>query len=455
MSNYHGTEACDRELLFLVAQFLASSEQLTRTSTVLQEELQANGLLGDSTDWLGRTSPASFSHLTARFPRLPTRQLAVLCERKSAGLKTVLRPFPPTMNPAAAAARVQEHRLATVARASVLADLRVAHHDLATLEEALRRIKVEAAPAPTSTGAEMVEAVAFEGAAASAGRRQENELERRRLETQSTVSSLEATKTSREARYLASGGMAEIADAVRLLRVSGIRSSFSRGSSSGADTQGAAGSGAASAAEAVARQPTASLAAYLAAAPLAAGGRRRAIGSCRTRAVQNTCPAAALLPRRFDLGKVLNGHGISEVYCVAFDQTGQFLCSGADDFIVKVWPYTALPPSVWTLPNRLSFQIFIYLHILLRHSLHMKNFGAVHFLLQSEHFLFSAAFYQVWALDTAELLHSLRGHLGEITDLAVSPNNVLLASSDTKQVVRVWALATGAPVAVLKHGACR
>jgi len=85
----------------------------------------------------------------------------------------------------------------------------------------------------------------------------------------------------------------------------------------------------------------------------------------------------------------------------------------------------------------------------------MKNFGAVHFLLQSEHFLFSAAFYQVWALDTAELLHSLRGHLGEITDLAVSPNNVLLASSDTKQVVRVWALATGAPVAVLKHGACR
>jgi len=59
---------------------------------------------------------------------------------------------------------------------------------------------------------------------------------------------------------------------------------------------------------------------------------------------------------------------------------------------------------------------------------------------------------QVWALDTAELLHSLRGHLGEITDLAVSPNNVLLASSDTNHTVRVWALATGAPVAVLKHG---
>ena len=336
MSDYHVTEADDRELLFLMAQFMASSSQLTRTSTVLQEELQAHGLLGDSTDWLGRTSPASFSQLTARFPRIPARQLAVLCERKSVGLKTLLRPIPPTEDAGAAAARLKEHRSATVAWASVLADLRVAQHDLATLDEALRRIKAESIIDPTRTSADTVEGGAFEGAAASAGRRQENELERRRLETQNTVSFLEGLKSSREARCLVSGSIAEIADAVRLLRVSGAGSSRNSGSSSiGVDVQYTAGGGAAGA---VARQPTASLAAYTAAAPLVAGGRRRAIGRCRTWAVKSTNPAAVLLPRRFELGKVLNGHGISEVYCVAFDHTGQFVCSGADDFIVKVWP---------------------------------------------------------------------------------------------------------------------
>lgn len=31
-----------------------------------------------------------------------------------------------------------------------------------------------------------------------------------------------------------------------------------------------------------------------------------------------------------------NGHGICPVYCIKFDQTGQFIFTGADDGLVKV-----------------------------------------------------------------------------------------------------------------------
>lgn len=33
---------------------------------------------------------------------------------------------------------------------------------------------------------------------------------------------------------------------------------------------------------------------------------------------------------------VANGHGIYPVYCIKFDQTGQYIFTGADDGLVKV-----------------------------------------------------------------------------------------------------------------------
>ncbi|RLN93206.1 hypothetical protein BBJ28_00017721 [Nothophytophthora sp. Chile5] len=53
------------------------------------------------------------------------------------------------------------------------------------------------------------------------------------------------------------------------------------------------------------------------------------------------------------------------------------------------------------------------------------------------------------AMCTGDLLFSLRGHVGNITDLAVNASNTLLASSSDDKSVRVWELSTGAPVAVL------
>ena len=47
------------------------------------------------------------------------------------------------------------------------------------------------------------------------------------------------------------------------------------------------------------------------------------------------------------------------------------------------------------------------------------------------------------------LLATLRGHSAEITDMAVSFENTLLASGSCDKVVRVWCLKTRAPTAVL------
>jgi WD40 repeat protein len=56
---------------------------------------------------------------------------------------------------------------------------------------------------------------------------------------------------------------------------------------------------------------------------------------------------------------------------------------------------------------------------------------------------------KIWSLATGDLLFTLRGHVGNITDLAVNSSNTLLASSSDDKTVRVWELRTGAPVAVL------
>lgn len=92
---------------------------------------------------------------------------------------------------------------------------------------------------------------------------------------------------------------------------------------------------------------------------------------------------------RAQLFRRLLGH-LSSVYCVLFDRSGNYIFTGADDLLVKMWSAT-----------------------------------------------------------DGRLLATLRGHSAEITDLAVSPDNGLLAAGSCDKVIRVWCLATLAPVAVL------
>ncbi|XP_046581352.1 bromodomain and WD repeat-containing protein 3-like [Haliotis rubra] len=84
------------------------------------------------------------------------------------------------------------------------------------------------------------------------------------------------------------------------------------------------------------------------------------------------------------------GH-LSAVYCVSFDRTGQYIFTGADDHLVKIWSASA-----------------------------------------------------------GRLLATFRGHAAEITDLAVNFENTLLACGSCDKIIRVWCLRTKAPVIVLQ-----
>jgi bromodomain and WD repeat domain-containing protein 1/3 len=111
-------------------------------------------------------------------------------------------------------------------------------------------------------------------------------------------------------------------------------------------------------------------------------------------------PLAAPRPWHLRLAKQMRklrrtlGH-LSSVYCLLFDRTGKFAFTGADDLLVKCW--------------------------------------RVH---------------------DGRLVHTFRGASSEISDLAISHDNRLLAAGSCDKVIRVWCLRTASPVAVLtKHTA--
>ncbi|VFQ68660.1 unnamed protein product [Cuscuta campestris] len=88
--------------------------------------------------------------------------------------------------------------------------------------------------------------------------------------------------------------------------------------------------------------------------------------------------------------KRLRGHR-DAVYCAIFDRLGRYVITGSDDRLVKIW-----------------------------------------------------------SMETAFCLASCRGHEGDITDLAVSSNNALVASASNDYTIRAWRLPDGMPISVLR-----
>ncbi|CAK9869068.1 unnamed protein product [Sphagnum jensenii] len=110
--------------------------------------------------------------------------------------------------------------------------------------------------------------------------------------------------------------------------------------------------------------------------------------SLRTASYVVTKPA--VLVDRIQIIKKLRGHR-NAVYCAIFDRTGQYVITGSDDRLVKIW-----------------------------------------------------------STETGLCLRSCRGHEGDITDLAVSSGNTLVASASNDYSIRVWQLPNGVPISLLR-----
>jgi len=107
---------------------------------------------------------------------------------------------------------------------------------------------------------------------------------------------------------------------------------------------------------------------------------------------QNELSVFTMMYKRMKLLRRNLGH-ISMVFCILFDKTGQYVFTGADDLLVKMWSTT-----------------------------------------------------------TGRLYFTFRGASSEISDMAVSEDNRMLAAGSTDKIIRVWCLLSAAPVAVLtKH----
>ena len=105
----------------------------------------------------------------------------------------------------------------------------------------------------------------------------------------------------------------------------------------------------------------------------------------RARRIRARVPIVTLPPEiysRIDLQKKIMGH-LSPAYCICFDQTGQYVFTGSDDHLIKIWS----------------------------------------------------------AID-GRLLKTLRGHDGQICDIVVNYENRLLASTGMDKIIRIWDLRT-------------
>ena len=122
---------------------------------------------------------------------------------------------------------------------------------------------------------------------------------------------------------------------------------------------------------------------------------------------------AGLLTKRMSHVVTVNCHLYCPVYCLQFDRTGQYFVPGADDNLVKLF--------------RLGFP-------------HYEGERQEHANKLSEYDKHRGAV----------LVCTLRGHASAITDIDVSSDNTLLATASDDGDVRVWGMADGCPVAILR-----
>ena len=184
-------------------------------------------------------------------------------------------------------------------------------------------------------------------------------------------------------------------------------------------------------------------------------------------ALRRTAPQ--LMASRMQHQKTVRGHRYP-VYCLAFDRTGRLLITGSDDRNVKV-----------TLPQMACCAMHAVFHVNKvrsstvevcktkkqgqarsgsgcdRRWLHpfpgLRPWGISRRWRVAE----CRSGVQMWSMQTGLLRMTCRGHEGEVTDLAVSADNAMAASSSNDASIRVWGLQEGglgqAVSVLLGHGA--
>ena len=103
----------------------------------------------------------------------------------------------------------------------------------------------------------------------------------------------------------------------------------------------------------------------------------------------NVSPLSTRLYKGQKMHRRYMGH-LAQIFCVTFDRTGEYILTGADDSLVKIW-----------------------------------------------------------SVNDGRLLATLRGHSGHITDFSINFENTLLATASEDKQIRIWNLKTTAPVAIL------
>ena len=118
----------------------------------------------------------------------------------------------------------------------------------------------------------------------------------------------------------------------------------------------------------------------------------------------------SILAKRLTYSMTASAHLAFPVYCLAFDKTGRYFVTGADDCLVKVF-YIGAARSNATTQRTFSYG-------------------------SNDH--------------SAVLVCTLRGHAGVICDIDVSADNAFLATASDDGDCRVWGLKDGTPIAILR-----
>jgi len=145
----------------------------------------------------------------------------------------------------------------------------------------------------------------------------------------------------------------------------------------------------------------------------------------------NTSTTLSILKSKLSHSITISSHLIYPVYCLKFDKTGRYFVTGSDDQTVKIFYLGASSDD--------SEQHAIG-----------SSAGAVDLTVESSSHTKTKKFNYGANMRGAVLVCTLNGHAGVVTDIDVSSDNALLATSSADGDVRVWKLEDGSPVAILR-----